>query len=276
MTVIAENTNHADILGGQEFGDCGAIEMGTVGWDDGSDYFDQGGTGNDGNTLVKVQLFRGRDPSQPLKAGVAQGHKIVCQISSMFGIYWIPPQGTRVLVAIPAGMRETVGAALIVGAYQMQTGAQFKPKRVLWDPGPGVHTLIKGDSATLQSHASPAQFMSVGTPLNGGNAGVYALDETGSGFSSQAGEVAIFACSGGDVKSTCHLTSSTAEIVNKGSQTCGFQATGGNANCFGANLNATCGKVYLGNPAGMTVLTNGVAIGPQPGANSTAVFAAVT
>lgn len=259
--ITAENTNHADLLP-PEVEDHGSLEMGTVGWDDGSDYFDQGSTSNDGNTLVKVQLFRGKDPAAANRPGVGQGYKLLCQISSMFGIYWIPPQGTRVLVAIPAGMGQTQGAALIIAAYQTQTGSQFKPQRVLWDPGAGVHVLIKGDSASLQSHANPAQFVSVGTPLNGGAAGVYALDETGSGFSSQSGEAAIFVTDiNGTVQSTCHLTASTAELLNKGTQTCGVQAKNGDCSAMGANFKTYVGMCYLGNATAITtLLANGVAI----------------
>ena len=283
MTRIAENANERDTLGG-EIVDSGSVEMGTVGWESGA-YLDLGTTSNDGNTLVAVQLYRGRDPSVALKPGVAQGHQIWCQISSMFGIYWLPPAGTRVLVAIPAGMRETQGAPLIVGAYQQSSGAnagagatQFKVGRVMWDVGNASHALIKGKSVTMQSYATPtAQFMSVGVPMGGGAAGVYALDETGSGFSSQAGECAMFATSGGTVQSTCHLTASSAELINKGSQACGVQATNGDCIAFGANFKATCGMVYLGNPAGMTPATNGVAISVAGPANviSATVFASV-
>jgi hypothetical protein len=263
--------------------DFGSVEMGTVGWDDGNTYLDLGTASNDGNTLVAVQLYRGRDQTQALKPGVAQGHKIWCQISSMFGIYWLPSQGTRVLVAVPAGMGSTQGAPLIVGAYQTSGGAggtpggsQFKVGRVMWDVGSSSHALIKGKSATMQSYSNPAQWMGVGTPMAGGAAGVYALDETGSGFSSQAGECAMFSCSGGDVKSTCHLTASSAELINKGSQTCGVQATSGDCKAFGANFKATCGMVYLG-PAAVSPAANGVAITVAGPTNviSTTVFASV-
>lgn len=241
MTVTAENTNHADILGGQELGDGGAIEMGTVGWDDGSDYVDQGSTGNDGNTLVKVQLFRGRDPSQPLKPGVAQGHKIVAQISSMFGIYWIPPAGTRVQVSIPAGMRETVGAALIIGAYQTQTGAQFAKDRVMWDVGANTHIVERAKSVVLQSYASPnPQYVAVGTPRGGGTAGVYAMDETGAGFLTQAGNVGLMTAS-----AFVQLKNGEVDIATGGG-TAGATWTGGNVTLFGANGYFYTAGVYLG------------------------------
>lgn len=138
---VAENPNERDTLGPEAL-DGGSLEMGTVGWDDGN-YLDAGTTGNDGNTLVAVQLYRGRDQATALQAGVAQGHKIWCQVSSLCG-FTIPLQGTRVLVAIPAGMRETQGAPLIVGAYQ--TGVAMHGNL---QPGETVVGAMSGQARTI-------------------------------------------------------------------------------------------------------------------------------
>ena len=267
MTVTAENTNHADILGGQEFGDCGAIEMGTVGWDDGSDYVDQGSATNDGNTLVKVQLFRGRDPSQPLKPGVAQGHKIVAQISSMFGIYWIPPAGTRVQVSIPAGMRETVGAALIIGAYAQSPTQQFAKDRVMWDVGSSTHIVERAKSVVLQSYASPnPQYLAIGTPRGGGAAGAYLMDETGAGMVVQSGNLGVLTAN-----AFIQLKNGEVDIATGGG-TAGATWTGGNVTLFGANGYFYTAGVYLG--AGAIVTTPCVYMNSGTPAASTKVYIA--
>ena len=47
------------------------FEPGTVGWDEDDAHADLGTATNDGNTLVKVTLFRGRDPSTTPKPGAS-------------------------------------------------------------------------------------------------------------------------------------------------------------------------------------------------------------
>jgi hypothetical protein len=141
VTRIPENPNERDTLGG-EITDNGANEMGTVGWDDGT-YLDLGTTSNDGNTLVAVQLYRGRDQTQPLKLGVAQGHKIWCQVSSQVG-FTLPLRGTRVLVGIPAGMGATQGAPLIIGVY---------------DTGLSMHGNLQGGETCVAGMAGQARAM---------------------------------------------------------------------------------------------------------------------
>ena len=50
------------------------FEPGTVGWDGASPHFDT----EDGVTLVRVTLVRGRHPSTPLTPDVAQGYQVLC------------------------------------------------------------------------------------------------------------------------------------------------------------------------------------------------------
>lgn len=243
--IHAENHQHVDLLS-PDSADRGGVEMGTVGWDDGTDDLDQGSTGNDGNTLIKVQLFRGKDPATPPKPGVAQGIKLLCQISSMFGIYWIPPAGTRVLVAIPAGMSQTQGAALIIAAYQTSPTAQFVPGRVMWDVGSSTHVLIKAESVTAQSYASPAQYIGVGQPMAGGAPGIYLVDETGSGITVQSGVIGTFASSGGDAKVLIQVTASGLDVMNKPGNSQFKMDSSGNFVFLGNQFQVPCGGGFFG------------------------------
>lgn len=93
-----------------------SIEYGSIGWDDDDDYIYPGEEGNDGHTLIKVQLFRGRDVTKPLKDR-AQGHRLIAHINSLGG-FRTPPYGTRCLVAIPEGAEMTPGSATIVALHE--------------------------------------------------------------------------------------------------------------------------------------------------------------
>lgn len=104
-----------DILTGQRGGGQN-VEMGTVGWEDDDNIFDQGTEDNDGYTFVKVQLFRGRDVTKPKKPGIGQGHKLSCHLSSQ--ILRIPRKGTRCYVALPSGFENVVGIGVIFATVE--------------------------------------------------------------------------------------------------------------------------------------------------------------
>ena len=88
------------------------LEFGQLGWNDEDTWFDVGDKTNDGSTLVRVQLYRGRDKSQPLKSGVAQGHKILAHMPS--GSFRIPAKGTMCVVGWPDGRYEQPTGAVIM------------------------------------------------------------------------------------------------------------------------------------------------------------------
>src|SRR5262249_17881533 len=69
---FAEFANDADILGSAGEFEPLVFEPGTVGWDQGVHYDTE-----DGVTLVKVTLYRGRDPRRPLTRGEASGHQVL-------------------------------------------------------------------------------------------------------------------------------------------------------------------------------------------------------
>jgi hypothetical protein len=93
----------------------GPLAEGTIGWaSDGGNAIDLGDTDNDGNTLVRVTLFRGRDATaQPQQAGgIAQGQELLCRVQT--SLLEIPVYGSRVLVAIPEPWGMAPGGPVIL------------------------------------------------------------------------------------------------------------------------------------------------------------------
>jgi len=99
------------------------LEYGSIGWEDEDEYIFPGDDENDGHTLVRVQLFRGRDTTKPLSATRAQGMKLLAHINSLGG-FRTPPKDTRCMVAVPAGMEQIPGAAIITAIVE-QSSARF-------------------------------------------------------------------------------------------------------------------------------------------------------
>ncbi len=127
----------------------GQIEIGTVGWADADDWFEVGAVGEDtGYTMVRVQLYRGKQAGTPVKAGIGQGYKMLCHIASNIGR--IPPKGTRCYVAVPHGYDGLVGAGVIIATVEKNNVDQLKQGRAVLDYGDD-ELLIKAKSITLQS-----------------------------------------------------------------------------------------------------------------------------
>lgn len=114
--------------------DRGGIERGTVGWADGSHY-DIGTDENDGHLVLHVTLYRGRNHARDLKPGVAQGHEILCQVGLVPAR--IPPVGTVVMVAVPAGMGSAPGASVVFAAVEKNptVATEFGESRAVMDLG---------------------------------------------------------------------------------------------------------------------------------------------
>lgn len=104
--------------------DSGGIYDGTVGWEDGDDHFD---LEDSGTALIKVTLFRGRNPdTEPEKKSArAKGQQILARIDPEKDD--IPPDGCQVIVAVPAGRSSVPGAAVILKA--VRPDAKFVPLR---------------------------------------------------------------------------------------------------------------------------------------------------
>lgn len=185
------------------------FDVGSIGWEDDADvHYDLGDASNDGFTLIKVQLFRGRDVTKPL-AKRAQGIKLVCHMNSMMG-QRVPPKDTRCYIAIPAGMEETPGAGIIVGTVEKSTDGRLDSDRVVVDYG-DQHVVIKGKSVSIQG--TDGSFVGVGSPRSGGAAGVTIQANDGTGAVYQTGVAATFV-SGGSVSPPKSIFEMTTTKVN--------------------------------------------------------------
>lgn len=238
------------------------VESGTIGWEDDTDasYFSKGTDADDGFLLLNVQLFRGKPPTTTPKAGVGQGARIICMVNTMFG-HRIPARGTRCTVMAPGGDWETHGNPVIVAVTDKNPVVQLDPKRVVEYYGDDVHKVTKGASVSMQDTPPDGAscFVGVGTPFTGGGKrGIYALDETGSGFSTQSGELGMFSCDGGDAVTMVHLSATEIDVISKTGGVCGFKAGGGDATVLGANGYIYTAAVYLGANA---ILLNTVLFG---------------
>jgi hypothetical protein len=254
------------LVGGDASWATGGIEAGTVGWDDGSAHYD---TAAGEVVLVKVTLFRGRNPDRDPepKEGRAGGTQILARVSAP--MQTIPPDGAEVIVAVPAGFGLTPGAPVILAQVAVAPPNQFSASRSKLDFGPDVDVVIKARSVTITDYED--RFITVGSrfgikmgdagangaQLKGGKWSFWAADssETARGFlllDGATGEVRLFGN---------HPTSGTQGIkVNAGAMTLYCQSF----SCLAAN----------GMLGGNAVLVQGVQYGPYPGIPSTSWFVA--
>lgn len=168
----------ADLFGKPE--DNGSIEMGTVGWDDGTDtHFDDSGP----VSLVKVTLFRGVDPGEDESADptIARGHQILSRV--LGPINFMPRPKTQVLVARPAGF-DGPGMWFILGLgglggtvgnpttqYDGKSGSSTGAKaRAKLDFGADVDLVIKARSVTLSDYSNTYLGISPDFGIKAGNA----------------------------------------------------------------------------------------------------------
>lgn len=234
--MITSRNDH-DTLG---FGNLGfapmVAELGTVGWeeDDDESYFEQGTDENDGHTLVRIQLYRGRDPATPIRAGVAQGHKILaCPAGPL---WYIPPRGTQVLVVFPGGMESVPGAGTFFVRGRTPAG-QFGPKRVKLEVPTDYDLVLKGQRVTL---------------TDWGNSFVSISPEAGIQFSNANGDVALLregafvvtVAQGGDGKTILSMTTSSFDVIQKDGSS--MKLADGKWQAVGAQTNLVGGSVGLG------------------------------
>jgi phage gp45-like len=111
------------------------FETGIIGHEDVDEAYIIGKDG--GPIIARVQLFRGRDYTQPLKPGRMQGTEITARVRS--GFTSLPPKGTEVLVAFPGGMSTKAGAGIIVAelsrVVQTATYGNLVEEEVCIHPG---------------------------------------------------------------------------------------------------------------------------------------------
>jgi hypothetical protein len=255
--LVAENPNEHDLF--RADGEPLLFEPGVVGWDQDDAHADLGTADNDGNTLVKVTLFRGRDPAtSPPAAGVADGHRVLAQLGA--GLFWVPPKGSRVMVGFPSAFATSPGAAFVVSVQATSPSNQFGLSRAKLDVGPDQDLVLKGKSVTISDYQN--RFLHVGPD------GVMLQDEAGNGVVMKNGAVMIYVADGGDAKTVVQLTKDELSLLQKSA---GFlKLKGQNATLFAnGSASVVAGSVMLG--AAATAATPAL-VGVPPGVPSTCVF----
>ncbi len=266
MIPIARNINECDLVPPPP--PQPIIARGLVGWTDSDDHFDLGTDDNDGHTLVKVTLNRGKADTTIPEEGKAYGHQIYAQ--PLGPLYWIPPDGTHVLVCFPDGEMDSLGGAFILGVTGKSPLIQFKDSRAVLDMGPTQDLIIKAKSVTLSDHNSPAQFIQVGPPPQGGTSGITMCDSQGGGVTCQAGVVGVFGKGGNTL---VQITETSFEVWQKDGSF--INLTGGNFDAFGTSAYLRGSAVYLGKIPAVTTPALWGLTGPA-GAPSTSVFISPT
>jgi hypothetical protein len=249
---FAELPNDADVLGGPA--DLLLFEPGTVGWDGIDVHFDT----EDGVTLVRVTLVRGRHPSTPLTPDVAQGHQVLCRIGG--GMFRIPKKGTSVMVGFPTAFAGHPGAGVIVCTTEASPDIQFSDSKAKFDVGADTDFVIKAKSVTISDYDN--RFLHVGPD------GVMLQDEAGNGVIMKGGAIMIFVADSGDAKTVIQMTAKELSFLQKDT---GFlKLTGGNATLFASGSASLVGaSVSVGAQA--TAATPSLC-GPPPGVPSKSVF----
>lgn len=198
---LARDATDHDLFGTAEQYALPIVMWGTAGWDGEPNVEDLGNAGNDGRTLARVTLYRGKQVGRTIKPGVAQGHQVLVQIIGP--LFAIPPVGTMVLCVFPEGDTITAGNGAIIGWGQSSPTQQFKASRAVLDVGPSMDLVIKGRTVVLMDHTGDAPnsfgaWLGVG-PIAGGAIGVYGNDGKGAGFQVSGG---VFGAMGTDGAST--------------------------------------------------------------------------
>jgi hypothetical protein len=224
--------------GGHDGGPSMGIEVGTVGWENDQVISELNTDPDDGITLIRVQLFRGRQATKPVTPGIAQGIKILAQLS---GPLWnVPARSQRVFVAVPHGMESTPGAAVIMAMPGRAPNTQYGVTKTKMDLGPEQDLVIKAKSITLTTYNN--QFVSI-VNGQGDNDGIYIQDKDGSGVIVQNGNVYV-----NTVKSVIQLSDSECHIVvaNGSANTCCVKMDYTGCAVTGVSFYANTGTVYLG------------------------------
>jgi hypothetical protein len=151
-TAIAQN-----ILGASSRPDRKATgitsEWGTVGWVNDNNPVDYGPAWDDGMTLVKVTLYRGRRPGfeTKLQPGIASGMQVLAHLDSR--LFKAPTNGTRVIVIFPGGDTQTPANGAIVFVADKSPTSGFDASTMML-PVPDGSTLNVGDAtAAFVAHS---------------------------------------------------------------------------------------------------------------------------
>lgn len=239
--------------------DNGSIELGTVGWNDGSDHYDiEAG----GLTLVKVTLFRGAvapAEGETVDPARARGRQILCRLSAP--LWTIPDDGAQVTVAIPAGFGSTPGAPMILGWHKDTPAQQFgtnSGKDAVLDFGADRRLIIKAGTVVLSDYENRYLVLSPET-------GVKIGDPDASGFCLKGGKWMVYAAQAADAKVIFEMdaTGGGVRIADKsGGSPGGMEIKAGNWIGYGTKFSAYAAMVFWGpSPTAATPAH----YGPNPG-----------
>lgn len=197
--------NESDLF--PEAGGPPAVEAGIIGWDGEDEVADVGDDSNGGVTLIRVQLFRGKDATSDVKPGVAQGHRILARMNG-WPLWAIPPKGLQCYVMFPSGFEEAPGAGVIAALPGANPFVQFSKTRTKLDVGEGQDLVLKGRSVTLSSYEN--HFLSVGPEV-----GVLMSHPGGHAIQIHENQVRIWVSKDDDAKSLIVLSQDKIEVLQK-------------------------------------------------------------
>lgn len=122
----------------------GQVFRGQIGWDDEEDFFFPGTMIGDQEspTLVRCQLFSGRDITKPFTPERAQGTRLICHIPD--GMVRIPTKNTHCFIIIPHGEEGVPASGLIIAT--LTPGAERQRNMT---PGDTVITAPGGGQASI-------------------------------------------------------------------------------------------------------------------------------
>lgn len=256
--------NFADLFG-QDSTEPASLEVGTVGWDNDAEQADLGTQQNDGTTLVKVQLFRGKDPTSDITPGRGQGYRIYARLNG-WPFWAIPPKGMQCVVGFPAGFATTPGAGIILALPGPNPFVQFSKTRAKVDVGPDMDLVVKAHSVTLSTYDN--DYIVIGP-----DAGIRLADHNGNSILLKNGKMRVSICEGdppeGKVVLEVALGALRLGHKSAGGQ-CMLKMAGGKATLMaGTELALVGSAVSLGGAASPATP---VMVGPNPGRPSTSIF----
>jgi hypothetical protein len=251
---------------GERLPDTGSIEMGTVGWDDGGKHYEL--DPDSGVTLIKVTLFRGRDPDAEgqKKDKRARGQQIKCQISGP--LLYIPADGTMVHVSMPAGYWQVPGAGMITAVAVKAPAVQFGTndgKDAVLDFGPDRRVIIKAGKGVILSDYEN-RYLAV-SPQTGIKCG----DAHANGFALKNDKWLFYTTADGEMNTCFQLAKSAIKLLINDGKTCGVVMKDGKWQGCGDKFEANFAGGSFGKFAGPeTPATHGIAYSAAGPANATA------
>ena len=169
----------------------------------------------DGVTLVRVTLVRGRHPSTPL---TPESRRATRSLPHRRRPVSHPAAGDPVMVGFPTAFADHPGAGVIVCTTEASPDIQFSRPKAKFDVGADTDFVIKAKCVTICDYDN--RFLHVGPD------GVMLQDEAGNGVIMKGGAMMIFVADSGDAKTVVQMTAKELSLVQK--DTGLVKLTGGN------------------------------------------------